>query len=102
MTHDVIFLDKASNDLTSLSVYIGSQAGEAIASRYLDRLYAACMALAHFPERGTRRDDIRPNLRTIGFERRATIIFQVTDTQVQIVTIAYGGRDFETELREQE
>jgi toxin ParE1/3/4 len=40
-----------------------------------------------------------PGLRTIGFERRVTIAFRVLKTQVQIITIAYGGRDFESELR---
>ena len=57
------------------------------------------MRLATFPERGRRRDDILPGLRTIGFERRATIAFRVLKTRVEIVSIAYGGRDFERELR---
>jgi toxin ParE1/3/4 len=59
------------------------------------------MDLATFPERGTRRDDILPGLRTIGFERRVTIAFRVLKARVEIVTIAYGGRDFERELRRQ-
>jgi toxin ParE1/3/4 len=58
------------------------------------------MALATFPERGTRRDELLPGLRTIGFERSATIAFRVLKSQVEIVTIAYGGRDFESELQE--
>lgn len=53
----------------------------------------------HFPERGTKRDDIAKGLRTIGFERRATIVFRVLKTRVEIITIAYGGRDFDRELR---
>ena len=56
------------------------------------------MALATFPKRGRRRDDILPGLRTIGFERRVTIAFRVLKTQVEIVTIAYAGRNFEDEL----
>jgi toxin ParE1/3/4 len=47
------------------------------AGRYIDRIEVACLALETFPERATRRDNIRPGLRTIGFERRATILFQV-------------------------
>jgi toxin ParE1/3/4 len=58
------------------------------------------MALAEFPERGTRRDDLARGLRTIGFERRVTIAFRVVRTRVEIVTIAYGGRDFESDLKE--
>jgi toxin ParE1/3/4 len=58
-------------------------------------MHGACVA----PERGARRDDIRPGLRTIGFERRATIIFQVTESEVLIVRILYGGRDADRVLR---
>lgn len=97
---EVVLLDEANNDLTALSVYIASQSSEAVANRYVGRLYAACTALAHFPERGTKRDDILPGLRTIGFERRATIAFRVLPTRVEILTIAYGGRDFERSLRQ--
>lgn len=99
MAHKVVFRRGAEKRLIELGEYIASQAGADIANSYLDRIYAACMALAHFPERGQRRDDILPGLRTIGFERRATIAFRVLKTRVEIVTIAYGGRDFERELR---
>jgi toxin ParE1/3/4 len=70
------------------------------AGGYIDRLEAACRALEIFPERGTRRDDIRPGLRVMGFERRATIIFQVTEGEVVIVRIFYGGQDYEAALRD--
>jgi len=60
------------------------------------------MKLADFPERGTKRDDILPGLRTIGFERRVTIAFRVQETRVEIVTVAYGGRNFERTLLEGE
>jgi toxin ParE1/3/4 len=58
------------------------------------------MALGTFPERGTRRDDLAPGLRTIGFERRATIAFRVGRTDVVIVRIFYGGQDFERDLKD--
>lgn len=57
------------------------------------------MTLRTFPEKGTRRDDIRRGLRTMGFERRATIVFQVRKTDVVIVRIFYGGQDYERALR---
>lgn len=59
------------------------------------------MTLMTFPERGTRRDDIAPGFRTMGFERRVTIAFRVLDQIVEIVAIAYAGRDFESELSEE-
>jgi toxin ParE1/3/4 len=40
-----------------------------------------------------------PGVRIIGFEGRVTIAFRALKTRVEIVTIAYGGRDFVRELR---
>jgi toxin ParE1/3/4 len=99
---EVYLRQQAEADLLALYEYIAGEAGILIAGNYIDRIEAACMALAIFPKRGTRRDDILPGLRTIGFERRATIAFRVLKTRVEIVTIAYGGRVFERGLREGE
>jgi toxin ParE1/3/4 len=96
----VFFRPEAEADLIGLYEYIAEAAGHKIAGGYVDRIEAACMALATFPKRGTRRDDILPGLRTIGFERRATIAFRVLKTRVEIVTIAYGGRNFEGKLKD--
>ena len=49
-----------------------------------------------FPDRGNRRDDLRPGLRILGFERRAVITFQITANTVTILRVLYGGRDLET------
>ena len=102
MAHKVYFRPQAEADLIALYKYIASEAGVAVAGGYIDRIEAACMKLATFPERGTRRDDILPGLRTIGFEKRVTIAFRVLKIRVVIVTIAYGGRDFASALREGE
>ncbi len=52
-----------------------------------------------FPERGTRRDDIRPNLRTFGYKRRVTIAFSVEDERAVIHGVYYGGQNAEDMLR---
>ncbi|MGO8921217.1 MAG: type II toxin-antitoxin system RelE/ParE family toxin [Stellaceae bacterium] len=65
----------------------------------MDGIEAACLTLETFPERGKRRDDIRPGLRTMGFERRATSVFQVKRADVVIVRIFYGGQDYDPALR---
>ena len=93
------FRPLAEADLFGLYRYIAEEAGHEVAGASLDRIETACMALETFPERGTRRDDIRPGLRTMGFERRATIVFQVKRTEVVIVRIFYGGQDYERALR---
>ena len=62
---------------------------------YTERIATRCLGLADFPERGTRRDDLYPGLRTIGFERRVTIAFTVAADAVTILRVLYGGRDLE-------
>jgi toxin ParE1/3/4 len=46
-----------------------------------------------FPERGRRRDDLRPGLLIIAFGRRATIAFHVAGDRITIDRVLYGGRD---------
>jgi toxin ParE1/3/4 len=58
------------------------------------RPHADCgRSLSVFPKRGARRDDLRPGLRILGFERRAAIALQATAETVVILRILYGGRD---------
>jgi len=97
--YKVTFRPLAESDLIALYDYIAGEAGSEIAGAYIERIEAACLSLETFPQRGTRRDDIRPGLRTIGFERRATIAFRVVKSEVTIVRIFYGGRDYEGILR---
>ena len=59
----------------------------------MDRIIAYCVGLAGFPERGWRRDDLRPGLRVIGFGRRVAIAFHVSGRMVIIDRILYGGQD---------
>lgn len=97
--HKVVFRPMAEEDLIGLYEYIAEKGGRTAAAGYIDRIEAACMSLRYAPQRGTRRDDIAPGLRVIGFERRATIVFRVTASQVIIVRIFYSGRDYERILR---
>jgi len=62
---------------------------------YVEALRRHCLGLAEFPERGTRRDAIRPGLRTLGYRRRVTIAFQVTGSTVTILRLLYAGRALE-------
>ena len=96
---EVSFRPLAEADLFGLYRHIAGEAGLEVAGTYIDRIEAACLALRNFPERGTRRDDIRRGLRTMGFERRVTIVFQMKKNEVVIVRIFYGGQDYERALR---
>jgi toxin ParE1/3/4 len=98
----VIFTIRAESQLDSLFTYIADHSSEARADGFVSGIVAACMSLAAFPERGRKRDDIRPNLRTKGYKRLVTIAFSV-DTKTETVAIHavfYGGQDFEQLLRD--
>jgi len=89
----VIYAPEAQQDLYQLYSYLSGQAGPQRARTYTARIETHCLGFAEFAERGTRRDELRPGLRTVGFERRVTIAFHVTPEFVVIDRILYGGRD---------
>ena len=96
---EVSFRPLAEADLADLYSYIARQGGLGAAGAYIDRIEAACQSLQTFPERGMRRDDISPGLRTIGFERRATIAFRIKGREVIILRVFCGGQEYERVLR---
>ncbi len=101
-TYTVIFTPRAERHLDSLYSYIADQSGEARAKHFVGRIIDHCRNLSTFPERGTKRDDIRPGLRTTSFARRVMIAYAVdgdADT-VAILGVYYGGQDFEQALGE--
>jgi toxin ParE1/3/4 len=93
VTHEVVFAPEALADLRWLYDVIADDGGPTRAQNYTDRIIALCLGLVTFPERGTRRDDLRPGLRITTWRRRITIAFHITPTTVAIDRILYGGRD---------
>ena len=96
MSRRVEFSPEALGDLIDLYDYIAARDSLERAIGYVERVEDCCRNLSAFPERGIRRDDLRPGLRILGFERRAVIALQVTVDKVIILRILYGGRDLET------
>lgn len=43
-----------------------------------------------------------PGLRIVGFQRRVTLAFRILADAVEIVAIAYAGRDFTAEVSDDE
>lgn len=94
----VVFSHKAEAELQELYEWIAAAASPDVAFGYVTRIEAFCQRLGLASERGLSRDDIRPNLRILGFERRVTIAFIVEPERVVILRLFYGGRDWETLL----
>ena len=95
MTHTVVFAVEARRDFAALYDYIPPRGGERVARDYVAKIYGYCLGFETFPERGTLRDDIRPGLRTVGFRRKATIAFTVSEDTVTILRMFYAGQDVE-------
>lgn len=89
---NVVLSPEALSDLIGLYDYIAEQAGPVRAAAYIGRLERYFTGFERAGERGTRRDDIRPGMRIVGFERRVTIAFHVEPERVTIDRILYAGR----------
>lgn len=96
----VEFAPEAFDDLMQLYDWIANAASPETAIRYIDRIETYCRGMGVAPERGHKRDDIRPGLRIVGFERRISIAFTVCETRVTILRLFYGGRSWEAFLED--
>jgi plasmid stabilization system protein ParE len=99
-TYRVRLSDQATADLGRIFEDILPAACEHIARDFVGRLYEACLKLDTFPERGTRRDEVRLGLRIIGYRRQASIAFVVGETDVYILRVFRRGEDVEARLAE--
>ena len=95
---DVVFSPEAIDDLGKLYDWIASVAGATVALRYIERIEAFCLRLDIASERGVLREDIRPGLRVVGFERRLTVAFSVETETVTIYRLFYGGQNWEEHI----
>ncbi len=91
----VRYAPEALADLEGIYDRTADAAGEQVAFGYITRIRAFCAAFDTFPARGTSRDEIRPGLRIIGFERRITIAFAVHENHVEFLRFFGRGRDWE-------
>lgn len=98
-SYQVIFSPEAEAQLLTIYRWIADGAAPRIAAEFTEAIIEYCEKLESFPERGTRRDDLRPGLRTIGFRQRVTIAFAIEAGVVTIIGIFYGGLDFEAALQ---
>jgi toxin ParE1/3/4 len=94
----VVIAPEALHDLLDLYDWIAHRTEAEIAASYLARIEAFCLGFDVASERGQLRDDIRPGLRVIGFERRITVAFTTDEQQVTVLRLFYGGQDWETKL----
>lgn len=95
--YTVTFTPEAEEQLAALYRYIAAAASPVVAERYTSAIITHCEGMHTVPNRGTRRDDVRPGLRITNYKRRTVIAFAVDDAalRVTIIGIYYGGQDYE-------
>ncbi len=98
MPHRVAFAPEAKAQLVSLYEFIAARGNPAAALSFTEAIVTYCDGFAVFPRRGTRRDDLRPGLRTIAFRRRVTIAFHVGPRTVTVLGVFYAGQDVSASL----
>ena len=93
MAFEVRFSKDATDDLFEIWLHIARDSGADRVDAVGARLRASCLKLSHFPGRGSAHDELDLGLRSIPFERRATIYYRIARGGVEIVRIRYAGRD---------
>jgi toxin ParE1/3/4 len=96
----LLFRPAAEADLAELYESIIQRGGTPeTAIGYIRRIRETCDRLRAFPEIGHVRDDLRPGIRILGFERRVVIAYKILPAgDVEIGRILYGGRDYDALL----
>lgn len=98
----VIFTPEAFEALAKLHHYIEGAASLSVAKRYVGEIVSFCESLGQFaPERGNKRDDLRPGLRITNYKGRVVVAFTVESDLVAIIGVFAGGQDYETILDDQ-
>jgi toxin ParE1/3/4 len=98
---EVEYRQSARDDLANIFRHIAEASGNPrIALRFVLRIEDRCQSIGNAPRGERSRDDIVPGLRTVPFEHSAVIAYVVESDVVRMLNIFYGGRDYETLMRD--
>lgn len=97
----VYLREEALADLDGIFDYIVGNGGSPdVAIGFVRRIRARCEKIGHVPEGGMLRADLGAGIRTTPFERSAMITYRTHDDAVEILNVFYGGRDYETLMKD--
>ena len=99
-THSVIWTEPAVADLRGIYLWTADRANRDVALRFVQRIEGMAEQLIDYPRRGRPRDEIRPGLRSIPFERSVTIFYHVVGDDVQVVRVIPARRDIAAAIDE--
>ena len=90
---DIVQSARARADLLRIWLYVAEDS-ESAADRLLEVIEEKIMRLAVFPEMGSPRDDIRPDIRSLVHGRYLVFYrYDPIDDRVRVLTIVEGERD---------
>lgn len=92
--HDVIWQPEARSDLYAISDWVADQSDSETALGYVARIEAFVARLERFPNRGTARASMPKGMRTVTFERRIIVAYDVQESLVRILSLIGTARDF--------
>ncbi len=98
MRFKVVFHPAAERELDDIFHTIVLGAGPLVASNYTEGLLDFIESLADFPKRGTIREGRVDGLRIIGYRRRVSIGFVVSDDTVTVLGVFAKGRNVTPDL----
>ena len=90
------FSPEGEADLTAIADYIARDDVDQ-ARRFIDGLEQSCAGLTDYPESGTPRPELAPDLRSKP-HGRYVIFYTPVDDEVRIERILHGARDVEGEF----
>ncbi len=95
-TYAVIFSRGAREDMEEIADYIAERSSAAIADGFIDDIVKECESLCTAPHRGISRSNLRPEMRVIGYKRKASILFRIEEESglVVILAVNYHGRSY--------
>lgn len=100
MTHRLVVSERAEADLRDIWLFSFKTWGEAQADRYLDELDAGLRECAAEPERGRRRDEVRPGYWSL-LVRRHVAFYTFTTDEVLLQRVLHGSMDPDRHLDEE-
>jgi toxin ParE1/3/4 len=95
----VVFSRRARAQLARIRDYLTLHADDETGKRLTSALIDRCLELDDFPDRGTPHPELGAGVRTIVFQRKATIGYVVADTDVVVLGIAWRGQRLEAAIR---
>lgn len=87
--------EPAIDDLFEVYLYFAERIGHDRAETYVSRIESFCRSLSTLSERGRKRDDLLPGIRTLIFESRAVVAYRIDDDTVTILRVIHGAQDYD-------